>query len=43
MTASFHQDDPPNDAVSVWSAMPLTTDNPGVNHVTLPSDPGVLA
>jgi len=42
-----NQEDITNDAVSAWSAMPCRhfslTDNPGVDHFSLPSDPGVLA
>ena len=43
----INQEDLTNDAVSAWAAMPCyrfsLTDNPGVNHFDLPSDPGVLA
>jgi lecithin-cholesterol acyltransferase len=42
----INQEDITNDAVSVWAAMPCfhfsLTDNPGVDHFALPSDPGVL-
>jgi lysophospholipase-3 len=42
-----NQEDLTNDAVGAWSAMPCRhfslTDNPGVDHFSLPSDPGVLA
>jgi len=42
-----NQEDITNDAVSAWSAMACwhfsLTDNPGVDHFSLPSDPGVLA
>jgi lysophospholipase-3 len=43
----INQEDLTNDAVGVWSAMRCfhfsLTDNPGVDHFSLPSDPGVLA
>jgi lecithin-cholesterol acyltransferase len=42
----INQEDITNDAVLAWEAMPCfhfsLTDNPGVDHFTLPSDPGVL-
>jgi lecithin-cholesterol acyltransferase len=42
-----NQEDLTNDAVGAWSAMPCwhfsLTDNPGVDHFSLPSDAGVLA
>jgi lecithin-cholesterol acyltransferase len=42
-----NQEDITNDAVGVWAAMPCfhfsLTDNPGVDHFSLPSDPDVLA
>jgi lysophospholipase-3 len=42
-----NQEDITNDAVSAWSAMPCRhfslTDNPGIDHFSLPSDPNVLA
>ena len=42
-----NQEDITNDAVAAWRAMPCfhfsLTDNPGVDHFSLPSDPGVLA
>ncbi|MFL5926528.1 MAG: lipase/acyltransferase domain-containing protein [Gaiellaceae bacterium] len=42
-----NQEDITNDAVAAWSAMPCwhfsLTDNPGVDHFSLPSDAGVLA
>ena len=42
-----NQEDLTNEAVSVWAAdgrhQFSLTDNPGVNHFQLPSDPGVLA
>jgi lecithin-cholesterol acyltransferase len=42
----INQEDITNDAVGVWAAMPCfhfsLTDNPGVDHFALPSDPGVL-
>jgi lecithin-cholesterol acyltransferase len=42
-----NQEDLTNDAVGAWSAMHCwhfsLTDNPGVDHFSLPSDPGVLA
>jgi lecithin-cholesterol acyltransferase len=42
-----NQEDITNDAVSAWSAMPChhfsLTDNPGVDHFSLPSDPALLA
>ena len=41
-----NQEDITNDAVLVWQAMPCfhfgLTDNPGVDHFSLPSDPNVL-
>jgi lysophospholipase-3 len=41
-----NQEDITNEAVRVWSAMPCfhfsLTDSPGVDHFSLPSDPGVL-
>jgi lecithin-cholesterol acyltransferase len=41
-----NQEDLTNDAVGAWSAMPCfhfsLTDNPGVDHFSLPSDPAVL-
>jgi lecithin-cholesterol acyltransferase len=41
-----NQEDITNDAVLAWQAMPCfhfsLTDNPGVDHFSLPSDPGVL-
>jgi lysophospholipase-3 len=41
-----NQEDITNEAVRVWSAMRCfhfsLTDNPGVDHFSLPSDPGVL-
>jgi lecithin-cholesterol acyltransferase len=41
-----NQEDITNDAVGVWEAMPCfhfsLTDNPGVDHFSLPSDSGVL-
>jgi lecithin-cholesterol acyltransferase len=41
-----NQEDITNDAVSAWEAMPCfhfsLTDNPGVDHFSLPSDAGVL-
>jgi lecithin-cholesterol acyltransferase len=41
-----NQEDITNDAVGVWEAMPCfhfsLTDNPGVDHFSLPSDAGVL-
>jgi lecithin-cholesterol acyltransferase len=43
----INQEDLTNEAVAAWSAMPChrfsLTDNPGVNHFELPSNPGVLA
>jgi lecithin-cholesterol acyltransferase len=43
----INQEDLTNDAVAVWSAMDCwhfsLTDNPGVNHFELPSNPAVLA
>jgi lysophospholipase-3 len=43
----INQEDITNDAVGAWSAMPCfhfsLTDNPGVDHFSLPSDPGVLS
>jgi lecithin-cholesterol acyltransferase len=43
----INQEDLTNDAVRVWSAMPChhfsLTDNPGVTHFELPSDPAVLS
>jgi lecithin-cholesterol acyltransferase len=42
----INQEDITNDAVLAWEAMPCfhfsLTDNPGVDHFALPSDPGVL-
>jgi lysophospholipase-3 len=42
-----NQEDITNEAVGAWSAMPCRhfslTDNPGVDHFSLPGDPGVLA
>jgi lecithin-cholesterol acyltransferase len=42
-----NQEDLTNDAVGAWTAMHCwhfsLTDNPGVDHFSLPSDPGVLA
>lgn len=42
-----NQEDITNDAVQAWAAMPCfhfsLTDNPGVDHFSLPSDPDVLA
>jgi lecithin-cholesterol acyltransferase len=42
----INQEDITNDAVRVWQAMPCfhfsLTDNPGVDHVALPSAPAVL-
>jgi lecithin-cholesterol acyltransferase len=42
-----NQEDITNDAVSAWSAMRCwhfsLTDNPGVDHFSLPSDPSLLA
>src|SRR5205823_13443447 len=42
----INEEDITNDAVRVWKAMPCVrfrlTDNPGVNHVALPADPGVI-
>jgi lecithin-cholesterol acyltransferase len=41
-----NQEDITNDAVLAWQAMPCfhfsLTDNPGVDHFSLPSDPNVL-
>lgn len=41
-----NQEDLTNDAVLAWQTMPCfhfsLTDNPGVDHFSLPSDPGVL-
>jgi lysophospholipase-3 len=41
-----NQEDLTNDAVLAWEAMPCfrfsLTDNPGVDHFSLPGDPGVL-
>lgn len=41
-----NQEDITNDAVLAWQAMPCfhfsLTDNPGIDHFSLPSDPGVL-
>jgi lysophospholipase-3 len=41
-----NQEDLTNDAVLAWAAMPCfrfsLTDNPGVDHFSLPGDPGVL-
>jgi lecithin-cholesterol acyltransferase len=43
----INQEDITNDAVLVWEAMPCfrfsLTDNPGVDHFALPSDPDVLS
>jgi lecithin-cholesterol acyltransferase len=43
----INQEDITNDAVQVWSAMSCfhfsLTDNPGVDHFALPSNPPVLA
>ena len=43
----MNQEDITNDAVRAWRAMSCfrfsLTDNPGVDHFSLPSDPGVLA
>lgn len=43
----INQEDITNDAVGAWSAMACfhfsLTDNPGVDHFSLPSDPDVLA
>ena len=43
----INQEDLTNDAVLVWAAMPCfhfsLTDNPGVDHFSLPGDPGVLS
>ena len=42
-----NQEDITNNAVLAWQAMPCfhfsLTDNPGVNHFSLPSNAGVLA
>ena len=42
-----NQEDITNEAVQAWAAMPCfhfsLTDNPGVDHFSLPSDPDVLA
>jgi lysophospholipase-3 len=42
-----NQEDITNDAVSAWSAMECwhfsLTDNPGIDHFSLPSDPSLLA
>ncbi len=42
----INQEDITNDAVLAWAAMPCfhfsLTDNPGVDHFSLPGDPGVL-
>src|SRR3954452_23451362 len=42
-----NQEDITNDAVAAWAAMPCfhfsLTDNPGVDHFSLPGDPDVLA
>jgi lysophospholipase-3 len=42
----INQEDLTNDAVLAWEAMPCfrfsLTDNPGVDHFSLPGDPGVL-
>jgi lecithin-cholesterol acyltransferase len=42
-----NQEDITNGAVRAWRAMSCfrfsLTDNPGVDHFSLPSDPGVLA
>lgn len=43
----INQEDLTNDAVAVWAAMRCVrfslTDNPGVDHFSLPADPAVLA
>ena len=43
----MNQEDITNGAVRAWRAMACyrfsLTDNPGVDHFSLPSDPGVLA
>jgi lecithin-cholesterol acyltransferase len=43
----INQEDITNDAVSAWSAMRCwhfsLTDNPGVDHFSLPSNPSLLA
>jgi lecithin-cholesterol acyltransferase len=43
----INQEDLTNDAVAAWAAMPChrfsLTDNPGVNHFELPSNPALLA
>jgi lecithin-cholesterol acyltransferase len=43
----INQEDITNDAVGVWSAMPCfhfsLTDNPGVDHFSLPSNPNLLS
>ena len=42
-----NQEDMTNTAIRVWKAMPCfrfsLTDHPGVDHFSLPSDPGLLA
>ena len=42
-----NQEDITNQAVGAWQAMPCfhfsLTDNPGVDHFSLPSNPNVLA
>jgi lecithin-cholesterol acyltransferase len=42
-----NQEDITNDAVGAWKAMPCfrfsLTDNPGIDHFSLPSNPGLLA
>jgi lecithin-cholesterol acyltransferase len=42
----INQEDITNNAIRVWRAMPCyrftLTDNPGVNHFALPSDPKLL-
>jgi lecithin-cholesterol acyltransferase len=41
-----NQEDITNDSIEVWRDMPCfrfeLTDNPGVDHFSLPSNPGVL-
>lgn len=43
----INQEDLTNDAVGVWAAMPChhfsLTDNPGIDHFSLPSNPAVMA
>src|SRR5712691_7829585 len=43
----INQEDITNDAVRAWQAMPCfhfsLTDNPGIDHFSLPSNPSVLA